>query len=124
RDERGAGRVRHRERSVEGEGRALPRRARRPDEAAHALDNAPGNREAQSGATELAGGRIVRLFEVEEDSLLVLALETDAGVAHDKADLAVFLIRLGDEGDAAGLGELDGVSGKVEQHLTQACLVA
>ena len=45
--------------------------------------------------------------------------DADAGVAHRERDLAGAGAGLDDDADAAGLGELDGVAGEVEQHLAQ-----
>ena len=94
------------------------------DASVHALDDALGDRQPQAGAAELARGGAVGLLEIEEDALLIFRREADAGVAHQEADFALVRARLDDHRDAAGLRELDGVAGEVEQHLAQARGVA
>ena len=112
-----AGRRRQRQRDAEGRagaGHALDR-----DAAAHALDDAPGNRQAKPGAAELAGDAAVGLLEFLEDAVVLVGRDADAGVAHQDVDLAGPDAGLDDDRDAAAIGELHGVAGEVEQHLSQ-----
>ena len=50
------------------------------------LDDAPGQRQAEPGALDLAGGGAVHLVELVEDALVVLAGDADAGVADLDAE--------------------------------------
>ena len=95
------------------------RRALDLDAAAHALDDAARDGEAQAGAAELPRRAAVGLLELVEDAGLLLRRDADAGVAHLEHDLAGAGPGLDDDADAAGLGELDGVAGEIEQHLAQ-----
>ena len=78
----------------------------------HALDHMAHNREAESGATDLAGARFVDSIEPLEDSRKVLGRNADAGVGYPNCHAPIFA------GDthahfAVGAVELDGVSQKV-----------
>ena len=86
-----------RQRHVNAEGRAGAGRALDLDAAAHALDDAPGDREAEAGAAELARGAAVGLLEFAEDAGLLLGRDADAGVAHLERDLAGPAPRLDDD---------------------------
>ncbi len=112
-----AGRRRQRQRDAEGRagaGDALDRNA-----AAHALDDAPGNRQAKPGAAELAGDAAIGLLELLEDAVVLVGCDADAGVAHQNVDLAGPHAGLDDDRDAAAIRELHGVAGEIEQHLSQ-----
>jgi hypothetical protein len=113
-----------RERHAEIKARTVSRLARDADCAAHALDDAPGNGKAKTGAAVSASRGSVGLFEVVKDARLIFRPETDAGVAHLEADADTVLVRLGGDGDAARVGELDGVAGEIEQHLAQSRWIA
>ena len=107
--------------------RAFARRAVDADFAAHLLDQALGNHQAQAGAAGLARQRVVGLAERLEQRAHVLAGQADAGVLHADAQLhAVFLFffdhRAGDDGAFAG--ELDRVADQVGQDLLEAQRVA
>ena len=101
------------------EARALARRAVDLDAAAHPLDDAPRDRKAEAGAAELAGRAGVGLLELVEDAGLLLRRDADAGVANLEHDLAGARPGLDHDADAAGLGELDGIAGEIEQHLAE-----
>ena len=110
-------RARQRQRNPKGcagAGHALDR-----DAAAHALDDALGNRKAQSGATEPAGDAAVGLLELLEDALVLVGPDADAGVAHQDVDLARPDTALDDDGDATAVGELHRIACQIEQHLPQ-----
>ena len=66
----------------EGEHRARTRLALELHSAAVQLDDAPGQRQPQAGALDLAGGGAVHLVELVEDALVVLTGDPNAGVAH------------------------------------------
>ena len=101
-----------------------PRRAVEADAAAHALDDALGDGEPEPGASEPAGRPVVGLLEFEKNARLRLRRDPDPGVAHGEADFLRPDAGLDDHRDAAGVGELDGVAGEIEQHLPQPCGVA
>jgi hypothetical protein len=52
------------------------------DDAAHELDQALGDAQAQSGAAEAPGGAAVGLHELVEDHLLAAGGDPDAGILH------------------------------------------
>ena len=108
-----------RQRDREPEGRALPGRAVQRDAAAHALDDAPRDREAEPGAAEFARHAAVGLLEFLEHARLRFGRNADAGVAHRELDFVRRGARLDDDRNAARLGEFHGVAGEIEQHLTQ-----
>ena len=116
---RGFSRTLGRQRHDGAEGRALAWRALDLDAAAHPLDDALGDGEAQAGAAELARGAAIGLLEFVEDARLLSGRNADAGVANLEDDLACIRAGLDDDANAAGLGELDGVAGKIEQHLAE-----
>ncbi len=66
----------------------------------------------------------VTLLELEEDPRLILRSDADPGIAHRKSHGIRPLARFDDDRDAARFRELDGVAGKVEQHLAQPRRVA
>ena len=106
----------------EPERAALPRRAGGPGVSAHQLRQTPGNRQAQAGAAVLARGRGVGLLEGLEQPIELLGRNADAGVfdfeAHQQALAAVFK-HPGAQRNATLVGELDRVTGIVEQTLAQ-----
>ncbi len=106
------------------ESRTGARLALQRDAAAHALDDAVADAQAQTRSAIAAGDAVVGLLEFAENLLLRFGRDADAGVAHQKADFAGPATRLDDQRDAAGRGELDGVAGEIEQHLPQPCRVA
>ena len=107
---------------IEPEAAALADLALHPQLAAHQLDQALADHQAQAGTTETPGGRGLGLGEAVEDTGQLLGADADAGIAHRHA-----------QGDALGiapqlaqadhhlalLGELEGIAGQVDQHLLQ-----
>ena len=115
------------ERSREGEAAAGARRAGGGDAAAHQLDQLARDRQAQAAAAVLAGGRAVGLGEGLEQAPDLLRAHADAGVGHrefERHAAVVALQQFDRHDDFAALGELDGVAGEVDQHLSQAQRVA
>src|SRR5207244_890012 len=90
-------------------------RAVEPDPAAHALDDALGDCEAEPGTSEPARGAGIGLLELAEDALLLAGRDADAGVGHLEADHPRRDCGLDGDRDRAALGELDGVAGEIEQ---------
>ncbi len=117
-----AGRVRRRQRQGDPEGGAVPDPAVERDLAAHAFDDAARDGEPEPGAAVAAARAAVALLELVVDRRDALRRDAGAGVAHLDDDA----VRLGrhDDADAADLGELDGVAGEVDQHLSEAVAVA
>ena len=104
---------------------SLPGRAFDRDRAAHALDDPLGNRQPKAGAAELAGRAAVGLLEFAGNRAPGPRGEMPMPVSRTGDGNRVGLRgRLDDDGDAAVIGELDGVAGEVEQHLAQARGVA
>ena len=106
----------------EGEGAAAARFALHVDRAAHQVDQPGGDRQAQSGAAELARRGAVDLLERPEDPPPALGRDADAGVAHleSEDDLSVGRLALREvhtHGHPAPPGELDRGADQVEQHL-------
>src|ERR1700694_4843977 len=98
-----------------------------PDFSAHQMKDAHGDGQPQSGASVLARGGAVRLFEGMEDLFLLFEGDAYAGIADGKLQHQALLIALGNadgEGDLSPGGELDGVAYQVENHLAQAAGVA
>ena len=107
------------ERNRHLEGRAGAELALQRDAAAHALDDPLGDAQAEPRAAIAPRDALVGLLELAEDPRLRFRRDADAGVAHQKADLARPDAGLDDQRHAAGRGELDGVAGQIEQHLPQ-----
>jgi hypothetical protein len=109
---------------LDGEGRALPFHALDQDLAAHQLDQAAGDVEAQPRAAERAGGRGVGLGEGPEQLGQRGLAHADAGVGHLQADALTAGNQVGSAGqdhlDLAAIGELQGVGHQVGQALAQA----
>jgi hypothetical protein len=57
------------------------------------LHKARGDRQAQSGAAEAARGRIIALLEGQEDLVLLVGGDTDAGVPYREMQNSEFGIR-------------------------------
>ncbi len=95
--------------------------------AAHQLDQAPADGQAQPGAAVLAGGGHVGLRERLEQLRRLLRRHADAGVAHGELELH-FLARAFEQFDVqpdlAALGELDRVVDEVGEDLAEAERVA
>src|SRR5262245_20887497 len=89
--------------------------ALRPHPPAVELDEFLADGQAEAGAADVAGHRIVESLErLEEPAEIVLA-DADAGVAHgDVDDVAV---QPNGDGDPSARRELDGIRQQVEQDL-------
>ncbi len=101
------------------ESAAHARLALRPGLAAHQLRQLPCDGQPQAGAAVLAGGGTVRLLEGIEQARQHLRFDTDAGVVHLETQQHAFVVlfrQAGAQGDAAVVGELDGVGGVVQQR--------
>ena len=107
------------ERNVEPEAAALPLLALVKDTSPHQLDQPPGDRQPQAAAAIAAREPIVRLLEILEQPLLIVAADADAGVAHlELHDApALHLADLHAQLHAALFGEFDGVLRELQQHL-------
>ena len=93
------------------------------NDAAHPLDDALGNRQAEAGARVAARGGTVSLFKFIEDHVPAFSRNARSGVCHGEAD-EPFAHRRHTHADAATLGELDRIARQIEQHLTQPRRVA
>src|SRR5262249_48185516 len=114
--EHGAGRKLHLE------GRALAERRLHPNAAPVHLNDLFGDSETQTGATLGLGIGAVDLVELVEDTCLMVCGNAGAGIGHTDVEVAVHRFRR--HAHLAGVGELDGVAYKVEEHLSEALLVA
>ena len=63
-----------------------------PDAAAEHLDQRPADRQAEAGASELAGRRAVRLAERLEDERVLLGRDADAGIGDRKVHQRVVVV--------------------------------
>src|SRR5581483_6456300 len=97
--------------------------ARDGDPSAVRLDDARGDREAETEAAMAALLRIGRLPEPLEDVRQERAVDADAGVGDDDLDLRVAR-RYGQRDEAARWRELDRVGDQVRQHLLKPVRVA
>ena len=103
--------------------RAFARGAVDADLAAHLLDQAFGNHQAEAGATGLAAERVVGLAEGLEQRAQVFIRQADAGVHHADTQLravGTFVLDHGAHDDGAFAGELDRIADQVGQYLLQA----
>ena len=115
------------QRAFEPEGRTLAGFGVDADLAAHQVDDAFADGQAQAGAAVQAGGGSIGLGEGVEQALLLGVADADAGVAHLEAQLVLgggFAQTAHVELDATALGELDRVADQVGQHLAQPDRVA
>jgi hypothetical protein len=108
-------------RTREPEGAALARFAFHADFAAHHLRQVARDRQPETGAAELAGGRHIGLLEGLEQAWNLVSRDADAGIFHFEPDAqrsscssSNFARRL-----MALRRELDGIAGAVEHRLTQ-----
>ena len=104
------------------ERRPLALLALHPHRAAHQLDDALRDREAEPGAAVAARGRCVDLAERLEQPVHPILRDPDAGVADGEVQAMLSAAgRLGVDVDdhLALLRELDRVREQVEQHLPQ-----
>jgi len=99
------------------------------DGAAHRGHEMPADRKPEARALEAACMALIALLEFLEDDFENLGFHADARVL-DLDDDRGALIRVGvtfearAQQHAAPVGELDGVAGEVDEHLTDACFVA
>jgi hypothetical protein len=101
---------------------ALAQLSTDPDLAAHGLGQGGDDGQPEARAAQLGGVGDVGLDESLEDPLASLGRDAGAGVGDGEADAAAFHGG-GCEQHAAGLGELHGVAGEVQQDLAQAAFV-
>src|SRR5512133_1299832 len=104
------------DRQGEGEDRAVAQAAGHPDAAAHGLDQALGQVQAEPGPARLPGQVVADAVEALEDPALLVDGDARAPVADLEHDLAA----LGDEADLdrlVGRGVAQGVGEQVAQHL-------
>jgi hypothetical protein len=71
-----------RQRNDDAEGRAPIRCTFNIDRAAHALDDAFGNRQSETNAVEFSRQSTVDLLEFMKDAAAIAGRNADAGVAH------------------------------------------
>src|SRR5262249_20661576 len=102
--------------------RAFARRRHHPDAATVHLDDLFGDGETKARAALGLGKGTVDLVELIEDPALLVDRYAGPGVSDRDGEVAIARAR----GDAhlAGVGELDGVANKVQQHLREALLVS
>src|SRR5690606_25520456 len=89
-----------------------------PDLAAEELDQAPGDREAEAGAAEAAGGRRVDLRKGPEEAIAAILRDPDPVVADGEAEAIAALAEL--DPDVALRGEFDRVADEVGEDLAEA----
>ena len=102
------------------EDRTPARRASHDDVPAHETREFARNREAETGAAELAGRRSVCLGEGFKQADNGLLIHSDAGIRHRDGYAAATVPPRRDRGvdiDAAGARELDGVGNEVRHAL-------
>src|SRR6516165_4761650 len=109
------------DREREGECRALAGLRLDPDLAAVHLNDALRYGEPKTGAALLACDGIVGLLELLKQLGLIGSGYARSGVTHRHMERAI--IRFGFNGDFARIGELDGVTDKIDQDLRQAAAV-
>ena len=115
------------QRDVEGEARALARRALHLDASPHHLHQFLADGQAQAAAAIATGGAGVALGEGLEQLPKGVATDADATVAdgEHQVRLALAVAAAADgQGHMALLGEFQGVAQQVHQHLLEACRVA
>ena len=98
-----------------------------PDAAAHQLDQAAADRQAETGAAMLARRRHVGLRERLKQLRRLLGRHADPGVAHGALELHLLagpLDQLDVEPNLAALGELHGVVDQVGQDLPETQRIA
>mmetsp|Transcript_19868 Transcript_19868/g.37898 ORF Transcript_19868/g.37898 Transcript_19868/m.37898 type:complete len:690 (-) Transcript_19868:134-2203(-) len=112
-------------REGEGEGGSLAHGAGHPDGAVVRLHQRLHQAQAQPRAPELARGDVVLLHKLLENGLVRRLWDARARVCHAHLDHVLRPVAQGlrAHGDAPSLGELDGVSKQVVQHLQQAVFV-
>ncbi|EGY02363.1 hypothetical protein AZA_21720 [Nitrospirillum viridazoti Y2] len=117
-------RRRHVQGHDEPEGAAGAGLAFHPDLAAHQGDQALADGQPQAAAAIAAGGRAIGLGEGAEQGGDGVGGNADAAVGHRETQRHPVRPGPGDGADiqhhTAGLGELDGVTQQVQQHLLQA----
>ncbi len=109
------------------EGAPLPLLALDPDAAAHHLDDARADGEAEAGASEFTGRRSVGLAEGLEDQALLRLGDADAGVAHREVEhgaVGLELVGADADDDLARAGELHRVADEVDHDLAEPHRVA
>src|SRR5262249_14718019 len=104
------------------EGRALTQGRFDPDAATVHLNDLLGNCETETSAALGLGVGAVDLMELLEDARSLI--NGDAWPRIGYADVEVAVDRLGTHAHLSGVGELDGITDEIEQHLGEALLVA
>ena len=112
------GRVAHAKTGRKMEGGSFAHFAFNPDLAVHFVNEVRGDRKPQTGAAMSSRRRTVRLRERCENRVLFVSWNADAGIGDGKMQLPLTVgCHLHD--DRPTLGELDRVSGEVDQDLAQ-----
>src|SRR5689334_50603 len=93
-----------------------------PDASAMHLDDALGNRQAEASAALPLSHGVVCLFELFENLTLVRRGDAWPGVTHCNRERSICCGCL--DRNLSLVGELNGVTDKVEQNLRQSALVA
>ena len=105
------------------EGRSFAGSALDTDGSTHSLHQQPADGQTEARAAIAAGGGRVRLGKRSNSRSAVLAVHTDARIGHlelhDHAALGDPVDQRSAQHHFAGLGELDGVAGQVQQDLPQ-----
>ena len=111
----------HLHRDARPEGRALAKTALHADPPAHRRDQTLGDREAEPGAAEAAGDRLVGLGEGREDSGEPVLRDADPGIGHGDAQDGPgrSFLHFHPHQDVAGGRELERVRDEVAEHLTE-----
>src|SRR6516164_1694557 len=109
------------DREPEGKSRALARLRLDPDFAPVHLNNAFRYGKPQAGAALLSGDGVVGLLKLLKQVGLIGSGDAGASVADRYIECAI--IRLGLDGNFAGIGELNRITNEVDQDLGQAAAV-
>ena len=106
---------------------ALARLAFEPDFPAQQFHQARGDGEAEARTAVLARGGTIRLGESLKNQRLFFFRDADSGICNAKVKQdggKSFVLDVYVHGDAAAVGEFDGVANEVQQDLTQAQRIA
>jgi hypothetical protein len=89
--------------------------------AAHEVDEAPGDGEAEAGAAEAAGGGAIGLNELLKDALLEIGRHAGSSVGDREGERGpVFgVVEIDGDRDLADASELDGVAHQIDENLLE-----
>ena len=98
-----------------------------PNLAAHQLDQARRNAQAEAGAAVISSGGAIRLNERFENSGLLLGSNADAGIGNDGVQAHIAIAPFADsqaDDHFAAMREFDGVAGEIDDDLAQTAGIA